>query len=133
MQEMQGAKKVGGLQGLMIKNLEKYCEDLLKVLKRSLKLTFLSLDFGIDKGENFVKALPMMNHQFLTELCLNGDGKDEVHYATDFLDPHHIKSPNLSITHHIQIPYICLAPLIRAHQFLSSEAIVRSLHNQDLA
>ena len=46
-------------------------------------------------GEKFLEALSMMNHQFLTELCLNGDGKDEVHYATDFLDPHHIKSPNL--------------------------------------
>ena len=51
----------------------------------------------------------------------------------DFFLTNYVNSPTLSITHHIQIPYICLAPLIRAHQFLLSEAIVRSLHNQDLA
>ena len=51
----------------------KYCEDLLKVLKRSLNLRFLSLDFG-NEANKFLEALPMMNHRFLEELHLTGDG-----------------------------------------------------------
>ena len=68
----------------------KYCEDLLKVLKRSLKLKFLSLDFGIQKVDKFLEALPMMNHQFLKELCLKGDGRSELHNATSFLHPENL-------------------------------------------
>ena len=52
---------------------EKYIEDLLKVLKRYLNLRFLSLDFG-KEANKFLEALPMMNHRFLKELCLTGDG-----------------------------------------------------------
>ena len=52
---------------------EKYIEDLLKVLKRSLNLRFLSLDFG-NEANKFLEALPMMNHRFLEELHLTGDG-----------------------------------------------------------
>ena len=50
---------------------EKYCENLLKVLKRSLNLTYLSFDFGWNDevpGEMFLKALSSMNHQFLKEV-----------------------------------------------------------------
>ena len=65
----------------------KYCENLLKVLKRSLKLTFLSIDFGIEKGDMFLEALPIMNHQYLKELYLKGDGRIELHNATSFLHP----------------------------------------------
>ena len=55
---------------------EKYIEDLLKVLKRSLKLRFLSLDFG-KEADKILEALPMMNHQFLGELCLTGAEEDD--------------------------------------------------------
>ena len=61
--------------------------DFRRVLKRSVKLTFLSLDFGVHRGEKFLQALPMMNHQFLKELCLKGDGRSELHDATYFLHP----------------------------------------------
>ena len=64
----------------------KYCAGLLKVLKRSLKLTFLSFDFGIHNGDKVLEALPMMNHPFLKELCLKGDGREDLHNAIGFLD-----------------------------------------------
>ena len=93
---MQGVKKVGGIQGLMNKNLEKYCEDLLKVLKRSLKLTFLSLDLGNQGMAKFLEALPMMNHQFLEELCLTGNGiLHESGWGNFFIDLDFIVSPNI--------------------------------------
>ena len=65
----------------------KCTEDLLNVLKRSLKLTSFSFDFGIHSsaGERFLQALYMMNHQFLQELCIKGDARYELFYATDFL------------------------------------------------
>merc|ERR1712226_1647645 len=61
--------------------------DFRRVLLRSVKLTFLSLDFGVHRGEKFLQALPMMNHQFLKELCLKGDGRSELHDATYYLHP----------------------------------------------
>ena len=60
---------------------EKYIEDLLKVLKRSLNLKFLSLDFG-KEAKKFLEALPMMNHQFLEELCLTGPEEDDIEEIT---------------------------------------------------
>ena len=60
---------------------EKYIEDLLKVLKRSLKLRFLSLDFG-KEADKILEALPMMNHQFLEELCLTGAEEDDIEEIT---------------------------------------------------
>ena len=65
----------------------KCTEDLLNVLKRSLKLTSFSFDFGIHSsaGERFLQALYMMNHQFLQELCIKGDARYELFYATVFL------------------------------------------------
>ena len=64
---------------------EKYCDDFLGVLKRSLKLKSLSfgstLDIESDKsGQMFFQALPSMNHQFLQEFCLKADGDKEYHY-----------------------------------------------------
>ena len=49
---------------------EKYCDDFLRVLKRSLKLRSLSFGFSWDiendiSGEKFLEALPSMNHHFL--------------------------------------------------------------------
>ena len=55
----------------------KYYEKFFRVLKRSVKLTFLSLDFGIQEGEKFFEALPMMNHEFLREFCLISDGRKD--------------------------------------------------------
>ena len=71
---------------------EKYCDDLLGVLKRSLKLKVLSFGFGqspgsvhnsdfgmmewdndiAKSGKKFLEALPSMNHQFLEKFCLKG-------------------------------------------------------------
>ena len=64
---------------------DKYCDDFLGVLKRSLKLKSLSfgstLDIESDKsGQMFFQALPSMNHQFLQEFCLKADGDKEYHY-----------------------------------------------------
>ena len=66
---------------------DKYCDDFLEVLKRSVKLRSLSFGFSgdiettideddeidekIDKsGDKFLEALPFMNHPFLQEVCL---------------------------------------------------------------
>ena len=74
---------------------EKYIEDLLKVLKRSLKLRYLSLDFGRE-ADKFLEALPMMNHQFLEELRLTGDGVlHESGWGSFFIYLDFIISPNL--------------------------------------
>ena len=69
---------------------EKYCDDFLGVLKRSLKLRSLSFGFSWDirndrSGEKFLEALPSMNHHFLQEFCLKGDGKDSYDDAAWFL------------------------------------------------
>ena len=69
---------------------EKYCDDFLGVLKRSLKLRSLSFGFSWDirndrSGEKFLEALPSMNHHFLQEFCLKGDGKDGFGDAAWFL------------------------------------------------
>jgi len=83
---------------------EKYCDDFLGVLKRSVKLRSLSFGFSgdieitidkedeidekIDKsGEKFLEALPFMNHPFLQEVCLKGDGKRAYNLAARFLEP----------------------------------------------
>ena len=71
---------------------EKYCHDFLRVLKRSLKLKSLSFgfcsDINYDKSEEmFLEALPSMNHQFLEEFILKGDGKTDCDTATKFLEP----------------------------------------------
>ena len=55
---------------------QKYCEDFLGVLKRSLKLRSLSFGFSLDidndtSGENFLEALPSMNHHLLQEINLS--------------------------------------------------------------
>ena len=69
---------------------EKYCDDFLRVLKRSLKLRSLSFGFSWDiendiSGEKFLEALPSMNHHFLQEFCLKGDGKNDFSNAGHFL------------------------------------------------
>jgi len=69
---------------------EKYCDDFLGVLKRSLKLRSLSFGFSWDirndrSGGKFLEALPSMNHHFLQEFCLKGDGKDSYDDAAWFL------------------------------------------------
>ena len=69
---------------------EKYCSDFLEVLKRSLKLNFLSFGFSWDidndkSGEKFLEALPSMNHPFLQEFFLKGDGKTNYENASKFL------------------------------------------------
>ena len=69
---------------------EKYCDDFLGVLKRSLKLRSLSFGFSWDTendtmGEKFLEALPSMNHHFLQEFCLKGDGKNDSSNAGHFL------------------------------------------------
>ena len=71
---------------------EKYCHDFLRVLKRSLKLKSLSFgfssDINYDKSEEmFLEALPSMNHQFLEEFILKGDGKIDCDDAAKFLAP----------------------------------------------
>ena len=71
---------------------EKYCHDFLRVLKRSLKLKSLSFGFSWDinndkSGEMFLEALPSMNHQFLEEFILKGDGKIDCDDAAKFLAP----------------------------------------------
>ena len=71
---------------------EKYCDDFLAVLKRSVKLRNFSFCFSWDinndtSGEKFLAALPSMNHQFLQEFCLKGDGKEDFWKAAAFLDP----------------------------------------------
>ena len=88
---------------------EKYCDDFLGVLKRSLKLRSLSFGFSwhIDddkSGEMFLEALPSMNHQFLHEFSLKGDGKLSLWEAYKFLNPVHEnilkyleKSPDLEV------------------------------------
>ena len=88
---------------------EKYCNDFLRVLKRSLKLKILSFGFGYDgifdkSGEMFLEALPSMNHQFLHEFSLKGDGKLSLWEAYKFLNPVHEnilkyleKSPDLEV------------------------------------
>ena len=71
---------------------EKYCDDFLGVLKRSVKLRNFFFGFSCDidndtSGEKFLESLPSMNHQFLQEFCLKGDGKDYFWKAADFLYP----------------------------------------------
>ena len=71
---------------------EKYCNDFLGVLKRSMKLRKFSFGFSWDtnndtSGKKFLESLPSMNHQFLQEFCLKGDGKDYFWKAADFLYP----------------------------------------------
>ena len=60
---------------------EKYCNDFLGVLKRSMKLRSLCFGFSSDidndtSGKKFLEALPSMNHHFLQEFCLIGDGRN---------------------------------------------------------
>ena len=62
---------------------EKYCNDFLGVVKRSLKLKILSFGFGNDginnkSGKMFLEALPSLSHQFLYEFCLKGDAKKKL-------------------------------------------------------
>ena len=69
---------------------EKYCNDFLGVLKRSMKLRSLCFGFSSDidndtSGKKFLEALPSMNHHFLQEFCLIGDGKDSCLNASKFL------------------------------------------------
>ena len=69
---------------------EKYCNDFLGVLKRSMKLRSLCFGFSSDidndtSGKKFLEALPSMNHHFLQEFCLKGDGKDGCLNASKFL------------------------------------------------
>ena len=59
-------------------NEEKFCEDAIGVLKRSVKLKKLSVgcwDIVTLSGEKFLEALPFMNHQLLQEVCLTSDGE----------------------------------------------------------
>ena len=74
---------------------ENNCEDLLRVLKRSLDLTFLSYDFGLNHGppgKMFLKALSSMNHQFLKEVYIRA--KDFIHEEIlKYLE----KCPNLKV------------------------------------
>ena len=74
---------------------ENNCEDLLRVLKRSLDLTFLSYDFGFNHGppgKMFLKALSSMNHQFLKEVYIRA--KDFIHEEIlKYLE----KCPNLKV------------------------------------
>ena len=59
-------------------NEEKFCEDAIGVLKRSVKLKKLSVgcwDIVTVSGEKFLEALPFMNHQLLQEVCLKSDGE----------------------------------------------------------
>ena len=68
---------------------EKYCDDFLRVLKRSLKLKKLSFGFHCSENDNsgkkFLDTLPSLNHEFLQEFCLNGDGKKDYNIAAKFL------------------------------------------------
>ena len=68
---------------------EKYCDDFLGVLKRSLKLKKLSFGFNCSandiSGKRFLEMLPSLNHEFLQEFCLKGDGKTDYNIATKFL------------------------------------------------
>ena len=69
---------------------EKYCDDFLGVLKRSVKLRNFFFGFSYDtdndtSGEKFLESLPSMNHQFLQELCLKGDGIEYFWRAAAFL------------------------------------------------
>ena len=71
---------------------EKYCDAFLRVLKRSRKLNLLYFGFSWDikfdiSGEKFLKALPSMNHQFLREFHLKGDGKMNFEDAAKFINP----------------------------------------------
>ena len=54
---------------------EKFCDEFLGVLKRSLKLRSLSFGFSKDidndkSGKKFLEVLPFMNHKFLKEFIL---------------------------------------------------------------
>ena len=85
-------ESVGSYRSYLIDKEEKYCHDFLRVLKRSLKLKSLSFGFSWDinydkSGEMFLEALPSMNHQFLEEFILKGDGKTDCHDAAKFLMP----------------------------------------------
>ena len=80
---------------------EKYCDDFLAVLKRSVKLRNFSFGFSWDSfndtsGEKILAALPSMNHQFLQELCLKGDGKEDFSKAAAFLVPLNASSLDIS-------------------------------------
>ena len=59
-------------------NEEKFCNDAIGVLKRSVKLKKLSVgcwDIVTLSGQKFLEALPFMNHQLLQEICLKSDGE----------------------------------------------------------
>ena len=81
---------------------EEYCKGFLEVLKRSLKLTFLSFEFGRDVSEEkFLEALPSMNHQFLKELCLKSNERNKSRDLSPF-NPEDVliyieKCPNLKV------------------------------------
>ena len=83
--------EVESLESWPIDKEEKYCNDFLGVLKRSLKLKILSFGFGYDiddkSGQMFLEALPSLNHQFLYEVCLKGDAKIDYYNAIEFLKP----------------------------------------------
>ena len=56
---------------------EKYWDEFLRVLKRSLKLRSLSFGFSSNMaGEKFFEAMSSMNHKFLQEFCLKIDVAD---------------------------------------------------------
>ena len=95
----------------------KYWKDFIEVLKRSLKLTFLSLDFGLNDGDKFLEALPKMNHQFLKELCLKGDGREVLTNAVDFLNNTNYRSRNL-------LNYLEKSTKLKALQFEFNSTVV---------
>ena len=100
---------------------EEYCKGLLEVLKRSLKLTFLSFEFGRGtddgtnhrvSGEKFLEGLPSMSHQFLREFCLKSNDRNG---CTELgpLNSEHIvkyfeKCPNLKVFKHEFRPFLDL-------------------------
>ena len=69
-------------------NFETLCGDFFTVLNRSRKLTSFSFDFGTQNmaGEKFLEGFYKMNHQFLQELCIKGDGRYGLTNAIDFLN-----------------------------------------------
>ena len=90
---------------------EKYCDEFLAVLKRSVKLRNLSFGFSWDinndtSGEKFLAALPSMNHQFLQEFCLKGDGKEDFWKAAAFLDPLNASSLEISCLNENLLKYL---------------------------
>ena len=111
---------------------EKYLKDLLEVLKRSLKLTFLSIDFGSELGKTFLEALPSMNHEFLREFCLKTAwANDDLLCSYNENQPQVFSSSDITLDENM-IKYLEKQPNLKILRFeIKSNQAVQEVEEED--